>query len=153
MRFAFKVEGHILPWQRSRVDGRSKAGKGHHFISKEQAAYRAQIVLFAKQAMIKARWPALMEGPIELTVAAFYTPPKKALNLFWKATRPDLDNIIKQVKDSLNQVAYKDDGQVSQYGPNTGKFYADREFLFVQLATLDQEPFNVRKLYQELIHV
>jgi len=38
--------------------------------------------------------------------------------------KPDLDNLIKGVKDALRGVVYHDDAQIVEYGPQTGKCYA-----------------------------
>lgn len=39
-------------------------------------------------------------------------------------TRPDLDNIIKAIKDGMRKVFWRDDSQVVGYG-DTGKWYSD----------------------------
>lgn len=43
--------------------------------------------------------------------------------VIWNASKPDLDNLLKAVKDSLKEVVWEDDSQVVSYGPNHGKFY------------------------------
>lgn len=60
-------------------------------------------------------------GPVGLVVHASYIPPtswskkkrQAALNgELFKDTKPDLDNVIKSVKDGLNRIAWLDDKQV-----------------------------------------
>lgn len=58
-----------------------------------------------------------LEGPLELRVYALYAQPaswskQKKEALYWKTSKPDLDNIVKLVKDALNKVAWLDDAQV-----------------------------------------
>jgi len=59
-----------------------------------------------------------IEGPIELTVRFYWPRPK---HLMWKtrpmprlakATKPDLDNVLKALKDSLTGIMWSDDAQV-----------------------------------------
>jgi Holliday junction resolvase RusA-like endonuclease len=37
--------------------------------------------------------------------------------------RPDLDNLLKGVKDAMSKVVWDDDSDVALYGPGTGKWY------------------------------
>ena len=76
----------------------------------------------------------LITGPILLSVRAYRSPLKSfskkklAMALSGKlrpTTKPDLDNNIKLVKDSLNSLIWKDDAQVIEYLPGTGKYYGD----------------------------
>lgn len=57
------------------------------------------------------------DGPVEMTINAFFPIPKSWPKAKRKAsrfhtTRPDLDNIVKLVKDALNGHAYHDDSAV-----------------------------------------
>lgn len=63
---------------------------------------------------------AFIDGPVSLTIEAAYAPPsswskknRAAAIGTWKETKPDLDNIVKLVKDALNGVAYVDDKLVT----------------------------------------
>ena len=47
-------------------------------------------------------------------------------------TKPDLDNLIKGIKDALSGVWYKDDSQVVEYG-KVGKWYAEEPRVYVRL--------------------
>jgi len=62
----------------------------------------------------KAAGGKMMEGGVTLNIVAYFKIPKsrEEEELGFHLQRPDLDNIIKSVKDGLNGVAYKDDSQV-----------------------------------------
>lgn len=103
---AFEVPGTPLAW------GRSRTKDGKHYISTEQRSYRATVAHCAIAAFVR-----LIEGPVYLTVRAFWPmkgPPLKRGRRpgTVKTTRPDLDNVVKQVCDALNGVAWLDDAQV-----------------------------------------
>ena len=57
-------------------------------------------------------------GPVEMIIKFYFCLPKskyrkrKPVEEHPKLTKPDLDNCIKSVKDSLNKIAYADDAQV-----------------------------------------
>lgn len=77
-----------------------------------------------------------MQGQLLLGVKAYLPiPASKPKN--WKAaalvgtirptTKPDLDNLLKHVKDCLSMLGFwGDDRQVVGYLPHTGKYYSDR---------------------------
>lgn len=61
-----------------------------------------------------------LEGPLALTVVFVMPRPGR---LMWKkrpmprvehCSKPDLDNLVKAVKDALNQLLWKDDGQIAK---------------------------------------
>lgn len=56
---------------------------------------------------------ALLEGPVRLLVA-FYLPRPKTLpkRVQHNTKKPDLDKLVRSVKDALTQVAWHDDSQV-----------------------------------------
>ena len=53
----------------------------------------------------------------------------KLSNLLWPKKKPDIDNIIKVVLDSLNDVAYNDDTQVNEL--HIMRHYSDEEKLVI----------------------
>jgi Holliday junction resolvase RusA-like endonuclease len=75
------------------------------------------------KAAVKAEWlksgGSKLQGPIMATLTFVFARPKKVpkkagpLRL-WKATKPDCDNLIKGVFDSLNKLAYDDDGMICE---------------------------------------
>lgn len=84
----------------------------------------------------RAAWPfPPVSYPIRLTIVAVFPIAKSwpkwqralaAIGKLWHVGRPDLDNVIKIACDGLNDVIWKDDGQVcdlrarKQYGETTG---------------------------------
>jgi len=89
---------------------------GHAYDPPANKAGKAKIAEAAK-----AVWgdKPLLRGAVRLTVIARYQWPKsatkaqrRAVNGFFKATNPDLDNIVKAVMDALNGVVWEDDQQV-----------------------------------------
>lgn len=67
---------------------------------------------------------ALLEGPIKLRVA-FYLPRPKSLprKVVHHIKKPDVDKLLRSVKDGLKSVAWHDDSQVVD--ARALKFYAD----------------------------
>ncbi len=60
-----------------------------------------------------------LEGPLFLLIAAYFEVPaswskKKKEAARWKTSKPDLDNLVKIVKDALNKIVWLDDAQVVQ---------------------------------------
>ena len=54
-----------------------------------------------------------IEGPVSLKTVWYYHTPDKRRGGTFKTTRPDTDNLIKQLKDSLTDAGFwKDDSQV-----------------------------------------
>lgn len=69
----------------------------------------------------KVAWCALeamrgrqpFEGPVFPMLTFYLKPPKQARHLF-PASKPDLDNLEKLIKDAMNGVVYVDDAQVCE---------------------------------------
>jgi len=61
-----------------------------------------QIAMFGK---------AMLEGPVKVTITAYFNSKKKT---GWHTSRPDLDNIIKAILDSMNGIVVEDDSAVAQ---------------------------------------
>lgn len=49
------------------------------------------------------KFPIPAHQPVRVIVALFYTPPKcrKCTDISWKVTKPDADNVVKVILDSL----------------------------------------------------
>lgn len=82
---------------------------------------------------LKVRPEIPLEGALSLTVKAYRSIPKSFSKKKAEAakrgelrpvTKPDLDNLIKGVKDSLKTIIWRDDSQVVDFG-NSGKWYSD----------------------------
>jgi Holliday junction resolvase RusA-like endonuclease len=80
------------------------------------------------------RPPKPLLGPLMLSVKAFISVPKSKSKKWQTAarvgeirptTKPDLDNLLKNIMDCLKGGFWEDDKQVVEYLPGTGKYYGD----------------------------
>lgn len=109
--------------------GRARFGNGRTYTPAKTVAYEGLIALAGEQAMDGR---ALLEGPVYVTLTAFFPIPKSwnkartaqaQSGLAWHTSKPDGDNILKAVGDGLNGIVWKDDSQlaftkvIKQYGP------------------------------------
>lgn len=105
------------------------ARNGHTYTPSETVNY---------ETLVKVSYQAQCEGCYDkdkmlcMTVMAYFNVPKSASNKKREAMlagrirptkKPDLDNILKIVADSLNGIAYYDDAQI--VGISLRKFYSD----------------------------
>lgn len=130
----FTVEGKPVPWARSRHNGRQ------HFTPANVRQYSYMIYLRATEQL---RGAAPMDGPVRLWVVAYMPVPKswpkyrrrQALEgTVHHTSKPDADNLIKVVKDSLNSVVYGDDSQVADQ--RCVKAYSERPRVEVTVTPL-----------------
>jgi Holliday junction resolvase RusA-like endonuclease len=123
----FIIPGKAVAWQRP-VTFMGKDGLRHMHTADESRAYQNLVALACRDAM---NGQALIELPVALEVQVTLAIPASKSQK-WQAearhgermptTRPDIDNILKSVKDGLTGVAWRDDAQVcretisKQYG-------------------------------------
>lgn len=106
----------ILPiepvaWARPRANFRS----GAFFNSSKVMDYQRDV-----RRMLGKRSPLI--GDLRVTFRFYMRcPKKKARN--YPSVKPDLSNLVKNVEDACNGVLWRDDAQIIQYGPTTGKYY------------------------------
>lgn len=83
----------------------------------------------------KPYFPKLLEGPISLEVTFLFPFPKR-----WRKkdkidkphiSRPDLDNLVKAIKDALNGIAWKDDAQI--YSIKCTKSYSSGPLISIKI--------------------
>jgi Holliday junction resolvase RusA-like endonuclease len=119
---AFNIPGEPIAFARSGGNGKVR------FTPKRQRDFMALVKLAAHKAM---DGQAPLEGPIELRIRAVYRvptswPKKRAAEARWRTSKPDADNLAKIVSDSINEIVFRDDAQVSSlivqktYGPIAG---------------------------------
>lgn len=81
-----------------------------------------------------------MEGRAKVTITAYFEVPKSANklakeqmlgNTISPTKKPDIDNIVKIVLDSMNKFAFKDDTQITKI--EVEKLYGDVEKLCVKI--------------------
>ena len=80
-----------------------------------------------------------LEGPVWLTVEATFAYPKafsRKQRGHWKTSKPDLDNIVKLVKDALNGIAWADDAQVARL-LDCKKIYGEKQGLLISFGELE----------------
>lgn len=112
----FTVAGE--PVAKGRARAFIRHGHVAHYTPEKTARYENLVRLTAQQAM---GTDEPIQGPVSLVVKAYMSIPSS-----WSKTkqqqaqageitptkRPDLDNIVKAIKDGANGVAWKDDSQV-----------------------------------------
>ncbi|MFA5381832.1 MAG: RusA family crossover junction endodeoxyribonuclease [Candidatus Micrarchaeia archaeon] len=65
--------------------------------------------------------------------------------------KPDLDNIIKHLKDVFKGVFWTDDALVVKYAPETGKYYGDPARWEIELITLEEYRAGLAERYRRLM--
>ncbi len=87
---------------------------------------------------------------LDMRIMAFYGIPKSATKknkermakrLLRPVKKPDMDNVVKIIADSLNQVAYKDDTQIVDC--QCRKFYSDNPRVEVTIKEVETGGDNV----------
>ena len=80
--------------------------------------------LVAEAALVAMPSPTLIAGPIALSVS-FYLPRPKSIKTRTvpHTKKPDLDKLVRAVKDGLTRIVWHDDAQVVEV--KAWKFYAD----------------------------
>lgn len=124
-----------------------RVGRAGVYTPDKTAADEDHLMFFAREAMA-GRDP--IEGPVKLTVDAVYRPPqswsgRKRLAAIGtaKVSKPDLDNITKLIKDSLNGIAYADDAQVTQCV--SAKWWGERDVVRIVIEPAPQiDAFFIR---------
>lgn len=107
MQIAFTVYGNPIGKGRPRVV-RLPNGKISTFTPGPTKAWEESI-----QGQALAHRPdRLLEGPLVLVLTFYFVKPKGAKRRKYPHVRPDLDNTVKAVKDSLNGLIWKDDAQI-----------------------------------------
>lgn len=109
--------------------GRARFGNGRTYTPAKTVAYEG-LIAYAGQQVMQDFQRTLIEGPIYLTVTAYFAFPKsmsakkrQAKLVHWHTARPDGDNILKAACDGLNGIVWKDDCQVAF--AKIAKEYAD----------------------------
>jgi Holliday junction resolvase RusA-like endonuclease len=104
-----------------------KRGK-QHFTPAKQAKFMADVGMMARAVMAVKRLRPIEGRPVSLDARFVFTHPKswsgaKKARTRWKTSKPDSDNLAKLLKDSLNEIVWKDDALVAEeriqkmYGP------------------------------------
>jgi len=113
------------------------------YTPEETVIYENLVVTEFKQ---QCRGICFPEGaPLDMRVTAYYSIPKSASKKKRAAMlareirptkKPDSDNILKVIADSLNKVAYNDDAQIAD--TMIRKFYSDVPRVEVMIQTIKE---------------
>jgi Holliday junction resolvase RusA-like endonuclease len=107
--------------------GRPKFGNGHAYTPAKTREAEETIAWYARE---NYKGDPL-EGAVALKVIFHMRRPKGRKGMY-HATRPDCDNIVKLVSDSLNEVLYRDDGQITDLHA-TKLYCVDNEEPFIEV--------------------
>ena len=136
----FEIPGD--PVAKARPRAAMVAGRARLYTPAKTEKYEARVALFAQQAM--AGRP-VMAGPVALSVTALFPIPPSWTKKRQAAARagtehhtkkPDLDNVLKAIKDGMNGIAWLDDSQVVHI-VDCRKVYAEHPGVDVIVAGLE----------------
>lgn len=87
----------------------------------------------------KLRAPeAPLDGPLSLDLVFHMPKPKSAKrNKYWCDKRPDLDNLVKAIKDVLKGLLYRDDSQIVSL--KADKAYSPSPGVYIEILPLPKE--------------
>lgn len=117
MDVKFSIPG--APVGKGRPKFARQGGFVRTYTPEKTASYENLVKLEYERQCKSYRFPE--NAPLKMNITAYYPIPKSAskskraamLNKEIRPTKkPDVDNIVKIIADSLNEVAYKDDSQI-----------------------------------------
>lgn len=119
----FTIAGTPIPLERARH------GKGNTYDTSRNKSAKLAAAWEAKSAMASHK---PFKGPVKMRLSFMFewpaSYPKKRKQMChgnMKDTKPDLDNLVKLVKDALNGIVYDDDSQVCEI--TATKFFSQQE--------------------------
>lgn len=99
--------------------GRARFGNGRTYTPAKTVAYEG-LIAYAGQQVMQDFQRQPIEGPVYLTVTAYFAFPKsmstkkrQAKLVHWHTAKPDGDNVLKAVGDGLNGIVWKDDSCIA----------------------------------------
>ena len=132
--FAFTIPGK--PQGKARARTIRQKGKSRTYTPEQTAIYEQDVQWTYKA----AGGPHFGKSPIAITINAFFGIPKSTsksdrnsmlADMIKPTIRPDADNILKIICDSLNSVAYEDDKQI--VSSSVIKMYAQYPCVHVEI--------------------
>lgn len=116
-------------------------GRRTSYTPKDTVAFENAIAWACKAASKGAKFGGHV--PLEMTSYLYMPIPaslskkqQELLNGEWHTSKPDGSNIIKSVEDALNDLLYKDDGQIA--AGHFYKIYSDCPRVEVQISQLER---------------
>lgn len=140
MQVMFKVYGQPTGKGRPRFSKKT----GVAFTPKETVNYENLVRMEYTRQCEGRRFPD--DAMLDLRIKAYYSIPKSAskkkkeqmiLGIIRPIKKPDMDNIIKIIADSLNQIAYRDDAQIVDN--QCRKFYSEKPRVEVKIIQIGGE--------------
>lgn len=136
MKYEFEVPGEVVGKERPRVNMYT----GRVYTPNKTKDYE-----FLVQQYFKMKYPKYetLEGRIAINIIAYLKIPKSTSktktremleNKISPTKKPDVDNIAKSILDALNEVAFKDDNQVS-------KICVDKRFALEEKIVVEVEEY------------
>ncbi|EML9212994.1 RusA family crossover junction endodeoxyribonuclease [Clostridioides difficile] len=131
MRVNFTIDGEPVGKERPRFNLATK----RTYTPNKTKSYE-ELIKWLYQSKVKYYF----EGYIKMTIRFYYSIAKsnskkvkeqKRNNVLRPSKKPDIDNVIKVVADSLNGIAYKDDTQIVEVVAS--KYYSDKPRVEVML--------------------
>lgn len=128
------------------IDGEPEGKARPRFNTKTGRAYttdRTRMYEDYTKLLYRSQIKHFFEGYIRLTVKAYYKIAKndskkikeqKKANVLRPSKKPDIDNVVKLIADSLNDIAYKDDTQIVEIVAK--KFYSENTRVEVTIESI-----------------
>lgn len=116
---------------------------GHAMTPKDTVNYETLVHMEYMSQCQNVRFPD--DAMLDMRIKAYYSIPKskskkmKALMLdgtVRPTKKPDMDNVVKIIADSLNQIAYRDDTQIVDC--QCRKFYSDEPRVEVKIIEIEK---------------
>ncbi|HCK3094151.1 RusA family crossover junction endodeoxyribonuclease [Clostridioides difficile] len=131
MRVNFTIDGEPVGKERPRFNLATK----RTYTPNKTKSYE-ELIKWLYQSKVKYRFT----GYIKMTLRCYYSIAKsnskkvkeqKRNNVLRPSKKPDIDNVVKIIADSLNEIAYKDDTQIVEVVAS--KYYSDNPRVEVEL--------------------
>jgi len=140
-KISFFVPGNPVAKARSRTVRNKHTGKVHSFTPENTVIFENLVKTKAEEAM---RGAAPLLGALEvhinvgLTIPATWSEKRRNEALRGEIAptkKPDLDNVVKAIKDGMNAIVYRDDNQVVRV--TAEKLYTETPGVFVVISPID----------------
>lgn len=132
----WKCRFDVIPQAKQSTRFSAKNGRVMSFTPAKKVCYQNQLAALA----CSVRPEAPFTGPVGLQAKFWWPYPaswsKKKRSIRPKLSRPDLDNLLKPLKDALSGIVYVDDSQIVTY-KLCGKWYGETAGIDVQVFEMD----------------
>jgi Holliday junction resolvase RusA-like endonuclease len=153
LRVFFIIPGRPIGWDRTtptaRIIGEGSEARAVASVYDAPEAKQAKAEV-ARLWRVAARGHQTISGPVRMKIVAIFEPPvswPRAVQLaagearVWHTQKPDIDNIEKLILDSLNKLAWADDGQVCIV--EKAKRFGSPARIEVTISTVEQQEDEV----------